>query len=152
MEALLKQLASYGLSSDSSDLLDELKSKQRHPSVVELMTLLQTEVKTYSGVFIVIDALDEYPDVVQKDFMAKLQSLPSIKLLVTSRPIEAIGQMVCADCRLNITAKDSDIKSYLENQLSSSHADMLRRLISKPSSSIRKEDIIKKVAMRAQGM
>jgi hypothetical protein len=152
MEALLKQLASHGLTSHSSDLLKELKSKQRPLSLGQIMTLLQTEVKTYFHVFTVIDALDEYSDVVRKDFMAKIQSLSSVKLLVTSWPIDSIGHDTCAYYRLDITAKDSDIKSYLKGQLSSSHASTLKRLISKPSSSIREEDIIARVTMKAQGM
>jgi hypothetical protein len=116
------------------------------------MALLQTEVKTYSCVFIVIDALDEYSDGVQKELIAKIQSLTSVKLLVTSRPILSIEYNLCADGKLEITAKDSDINAYLETQLSSPHADMLRRLISKPSSLISKEDIKNRVAMKAQGM
>jgi ankyrin repeat domain-containing protein 50 len=151
MEALLKQLALHGLTSHSSDLLKDLKSKQRHPSIGDLMILLKNEVKTYSGVFIVIDALDECSDVVRKDLMSKIQSLTFVKILVTSRPIDTIGHDVGADCRLDIFAKDSDIKCYLEGQLSSSHGAMMRRLITR-SSSIREKDIITKVTMKAQGM
>jgi hypothetical protein len=152
VEALLRQLALHGLTSDSLALLKEKKDKLHPLSLGQLMTLLQMEVQTYSCVFVVIDALDEYSDRVQKDLMAKIQSLTPVKLLVTSRPILSIEHNLCADCKLDITAKDSDIKAYLEAQLSSPHADMLRRLISKPSSSIRKEDIIEKVTMKAQGM
>jgi hypothetical protein len=152
MAALLKQSAWHNLTSNSSDLLRDCKSKQHHPSLGQLMTLLQKELKTYSSVFLVIDALDEYPDGIQKDLMAKIQSLTSVNLLVTSRPIPAIEHTLCPDCKLYVTAKDSDIHAYLEAKLSSPHARMLRRLISKPSSSIRKEDIIEKVTMKAQGM
>jgi hypothetical protein len=152
MEALLRQLAVHGLTSDSLALLKEQKDKLRPLSLGQLITLLQTEVKTYTCVFIVIDALDESSDIVQKDLMAKIQSLTSVKLLVTSRPILSIEHHLGADCKLEITAKDSDINAYLEAQLASPRADMLRRLISKPSCSISKEDIMNMVAMKAQGM
>ena len=152
MEALLRQLALRGLTSDALALLKGQKDKLCRLSLGQLMSLLQTEVKTYSCVFIVIDALDEYTDGVQKELIAKIQTLTSVKLLVTSRPILSIEHYLCADAKLAITAKDSDIKAYLETQLSSPHADMLRRLISKPSSLISKEDIMNRVAMKAQGM
>jgi hypothetical protein len=152
MEALLRQLALHGLTSDALALLKGQKDKLHPLSLGQLMTLLQTEVKTYSCVFIVIDALDEYSDTVQRELMAKIQSLTSVKLLVTSRPILSIEHNLCADGKLEITAKDTDINAYLEAQLSSPHADMLRRLISKSSSLISKEDIMNRVAIKAQGM
>ena len=152
MEALLRQLALHGFTSDALALLKGQKDKLQPLSLGQLMSLLQTEVKTYSRVFIVIDALDEYSDGVQKELIAKIQSLTSVKLLVTSRPILSIEHNLGADSKLEITAKDSDINAYLETQLSSPHADMLRRLISKPSSLISKEDIMNRVAMKAQGM
>jgi hypothetical protein len=151
MEALLKQLALHGLTSNSLVLLQEHKTKQRHPSLEQLMILLQNEVKTHSCVFILIDGLDEYSDVVLKDLMVNIQSLTTVKLLVTSRPIYSIEHDVCADCRLNIASKGSDIKSYLEGQLSSPHGRMMKRLISK-SSSITEGDIIKTIIMKAEGM
>jgi hypothetical protein len=152
MEALLRQLALYGLTSNTSALLKRQKDKLQPLSLGQLMAMLQTEVKTYSCVFIIIDALDECSDGVQKELIAKVQSLTSVKLLVTSRPILSIEHNLCADAKLEITAKDSDINAYLETQLSGPHADMLRRLISKPSSLISKEDIMKRVVMKAQGM
>jgi hypothetical protein len=152
MEVLLRQLAVHGLTSDTLAFLKGQRDKLHPFSLGKLMALLQTEVKTYSSVFIVIDALDECSDGVQKELMGKIQSLTSVKLLVTSRPILSIEHNLCADAKLEITAKDSDINAYLENKLSSPHADMLRRLISKPSSLISKEDIMNRVAMKAQGM
>ncbi|KAF8226373.1 hypothetical protein L208DRAFT_1051913, partial [Tricholoma matsutake] len=90
MAALLRQLALHNLTYDSQALLNRLKNKQHHPSLGQLRTLLQNEVDAYSRVFMVIDALDECSDVVQKDFMEKIQSLTSVKLLVTSRLIDSI--------------------------------------------------------------
>jgi hypothetical protein len=150
--ALFKQLALHQLTADSLDLLKDLKSKQRHPPQRQLMSLLQNEVKNHSSVFLVIDALDEYPDGIQKDLMVEIQSLTSVQLLVTSRPILAIEHTLCPDYKLHITAKSSDIHTYLEAQFSSPHANMMRRLISKPSSTIRKEDIMEGVTAKAQGM
>jgi hypothetical protein len=116
------------------------------------MDLLQNELKTYSSVFLVIDALDEYPDSTQRGLMAEIQSLTSVQLLVTSRPILAIEHTLCPDGKLHITAKGSDIHTYLEAQFSSPDASMMRRLISKPSSAIRKDDIIEGVTAKAQGV
>jgi hypothetical protein len=150
--ALFKQLALHQLTADSLDLLKDLKSKQRHPPLRQLMDLLQYELKTYSSVFLIIDALDEYPDSTQRSLMAEIQSLGSVQFLVTSRPILAIEHTLCPDCKLHITAKGSDIHTYMESQFSSPHASMMRRLISKPSSAIRKENIIEGVTAKAQGM
>jgi hypothetical protein len=152
MAALLRQLALHGLTSNTLALLKGQKDKEKPLSLGQLMVLLQTEVKTYSYVSIVIDALDECSDGVQKEFIAKIQSLASVQLLVTSRPILSIEHNLGAGNKLEITAKDSDINAYLETQFSSPHADMLRRLISKPSSLISKEDIMNRVAVKAQGM
>jgi hypothetical protein len=152
LAALLKQLALHNLTSESSDLLKDFRSKQCHPPLRQLRALLQNEVKIYSSVFLVIDALDEYPYGIQESLVAEIQSLTSLQLLVTSRPIPTIEHTLCPDYKLHIAAKGSDIHTYLEAQFSGPHASMMRRLISKPSSAIRKEDIIKGVTAKAQGM
>jgi hypothetical protein len=150
--ALLKQLALHNLTSESSDLLKDFKRRKCHPPLSQLRALVQNEVKMCSCVFLVIDALDEYPDRIQKGLVAQIQSLTSLQPLVTSRTILAIEHALFPDCKLHITAKGSDIHTYMEAQFSSPYASMMRRLISKPSSTIKKEDIIEGVTAKAQGM
>jgi hypothetical protein len=153
LEALLKQLAFYHLTSGSIELLQK-KHKERgcRPSLDTLTKLLETEIQTYSRIFIVVDALDEcFPEHVQEGFLAKLRSLTvdsTAKLMVTSRYIPSIELAIHADIRLEIIAMESDIISHVEARILEN--SMLKRLVTKPPSL--EEKVVGTVVEKAQGM
>ena len=138
--------------SDSIEALKNDKDQGRRPPLDELMTLLEAETKTYSRVFIVVDALDEcFPEEARNDLLEKLRSLtniPSAKLMVTSRHIPSIESAICADVELEIIALDSDIEALVKARISKNK--MVERLITRRPSI--KEKVIGTVVEKAQGM
>ena len=55
------------------------------PRHEELLDILQKSIPLFNRVYIIIDALDEFPDDARDDFLKALVSLPA-RLLLTSRP------------------------------------------------------------------
>jgi len=152
LEALLKQLAHHRLTLDSIKALKTDKDQGCRPSLETLMTVLETEIKAYSRVFVVVDALDEcFPEEACNNLLERLRSLtkiPSAKLMVTSRDIPSIESAICADVKLEIIALDSDIKALVEARIS--EVKMLERLINRQPSI--KEKVVMTVVEKAQGM
>ena len=71
-------------------------------------------------VFIVIDALDEYPELekTQKSFLAEIRGLlPKVRLMVTSRNIPSIENMFKHDTRLEIRAQEQDVRKFIKSQM-----------------------------------
>ena len=152
LEALLKQLAHHRLTSDSIKSLKTDKDLGRRPSLDKLMTVLETEIKTYFRVFMVVDALDEFfLEEARNDLLEKLRfltNIPSAKLMITSRHIPSIERTICADIKLEIVALDSDIEALIEARISKDK--MLERLVTREPSI--KEEVIETVLKKAQGM
>lgn len=115
------------LARQNAAILEDIKSCHRHhtryetrPSLNEFATLLRLQVEKFDEVFIVIDALDECPehDQVRKSFLAELRALlPKVSLMVTSRDVPSIENMFKHDIRLEIRARDQDIRGFIKSQM-----------------------------------
>jgi hypothetical protein len=120
---------------------------KRSPSSSELSSLLQSEARNFSKLFIVIDALDECPSVddMTSKFLLELQKT-SLHLLITSRPhLKSVIEQLLPDAiRLEIRAHDEDIRTYLDEQFRKKH--QLRLLVKDTT------EIIKKITEKAKGM
>jgi hypothetical protein len=120
---------------------------KRRPTSSELSSLLKSEALNFSKLFIVIDALDECPSVddMTSKFLLELQRT-SPHLLVTSRPhLKSVIEQYLPDAnRLEIRARDEDIKTYLDEQFRKKHK--LRLLVKDTT------EIIKKITDKAKGM
>lgn len=111
----------------SPALSDDVKSCYKHhaqygtrPSINETAKILRSQVEKFSKVFVVIDALDECPELEQtrKTFLAEIRGLlPKVRLLVTSRNVPSIETMFRNDTRLDIRAQDQDIRKFIESQM-----------------------------------
>ena len=103
-----------------------------YPSSDEYLLMLRSQIKSFSRVFIVLDALDECLDDPETNtmnsFLKALDQLPrNVHVLFTSRPDISIGQRVRADRELEISADSRDLKMYLESRINS--LEHLRRLV-----------------------
>ena len=117
--------------------LDDIKSCHKHharygtrPSLNETARLLRLQVDTFDRVFIVIDALDECPELDQtrQAFLVEVRGLlPNIRLMVTSRNIPSIENIFKHDTRLEIRAQDQDVRKFIESQME--HRDDLVDLL-----------------------
>jgi hypothetical protein len=95
------------------------------PTRDEIIQALQSEIRSYSKTFLVVDALDECSDSeIWKGLLKELRSLyGNINLMITSRHLPAIerefdrGGMFSKSMRLEIRATDGDVRKYLEGQM-----------------------------------
>lgn len=104
-------------------LYSDYRARQTRPSISQYMELLQSAVRSYEKVLIVIDALDECVEVdgTRKAVLNALQKLePKVNLLVTSRDMSSIQQQLGSATRLDIQASDDDIRLYIEDRISNS--------------------------------
>ncbi len=108
-------------------VLEDIKQCYHHckrlrtlPTVKEIARLLRCQVENFDEVFIVIDALDECPEVDQtrKDFLAEVRGLlPKVRIMVTSRQLLSIEGMIKDDIRLDIRAREQDVRKFIESQI-----------------------------------
>ncbi|KAF8537870.1 ankyrin repeat-containing domain protein, partial [Trichophaea hybrida] len=101
------------------------------PSFEEISRALHVMINSYHKVFVVLDALDEYSNEKSRaSLIAALQSLQlNVNLLVTSRPNDAIARLFEGKNRLEISAHDEDVQSYVDGRISAE--DRLSRHIRK---------------------
>ncbi|KAK5661436.1 hypothetical protein OQA88_11337 [Cercophora sp. LCS_1] len=99
------------------------------PGPDEYIGMLKAEIKTFTRVFIVVDALDEAldgpPEHTMTNFVKALNQLPTnTHILYTSRPLDTIAGVITADKDILITPKDTDgdLRSYFKNQVEKSMA------------------------------
>jgi hypothetical protein len=119
-----------------------------HPTLHEFEESLQIEIRSYSKVFVIVDALDECTDdATRTALLATLKDLP-VNLFVTSRYSLTIEEKFDGVKRLDIRAHDNDVRRYVEKRIS--REDRLSRHV-KADPSLQ-DDIINKVVDSAKGM
>lgn len=130
LAALLRQLAegTSQLTEGTSQLheaimnLDKKCQRKRRPTIDELTQALLEILRTYDGVYFVVDGLDEcsnWNDDIRLFFLDKiryLQKNAAVKLLVTSRDIPAIQEGFQHDLRLEIAARKEDVLRHLQSR------------------------------------
>lgn len=117
--SLLKQVIQ-----DRPRASDEIKSFYKdhivqgsRPNCEELRKAFQSEIGN-STVFLVVDALDEYPERDQELLLLELQSLAStLKLMVTSRPLPLIERLFQDAIHLEIRATHDDVQKYIRSRI-----------------------------------
>ena len=147
LAALLKQLAQGQqlIPEPVKSLYEHHKTRKSRPSSDEISTSLLATSKSYSQVFIIIDALDECrdDDGTRAKLLSRIRNLQTqsnVKLMATSRLITKIEQEFEKDIRLDVRASNDDVERYLDSQMSRLPSCVLER----PSLQQRiKTDIIK---------
>ncbi|KAJ7806463.1 hypothetical protein B0H14DRAFT_2381890, partial [Mycena olivaceomarginata] len=96
------------------------ESYQRHsekgtrPTVAEICGVLSSEVAQWSQVYIVVDALDEYPVDKRMILLKHLTTMgPTVNLMLTSRPHIALPSL--PHMEIEICASDNDIEIYVDH-------------------------------------
>jgi len=93
---------------------------QDYTAINEVLSMLGPEAQRFSKVFIVVDALDECPEVdgTRARLLAALQTLQgTFNLLVTSRDLASIAEDFCETKRLDIYASDDDVRKFIQNRI-----------------------------------
>lgn len=132
---LLKQLAE-GLSplpASLKALYGDHNGNGTRPPFAKASEVLQSLIKTsYKRVFIVVDALDEYrtSDSRRTRFIEGLFDFQKCgaSIFATSRPVPDIMDTFARSLRLEIFARDDDIRTYVHRQISRRGESMLHNV------------------------
>ncbi|KAJ7021961.1 hypothetical protein C8F04DRAFT_1049377 [Mycena alexandri] len=119
--AIWRQLAlKQPISSDLHGLYKTHRAQGTRLSLDETYSILQSTVSEFLRVFIVVDALDEYPEGNRNTLLRNLWKLGApVRLMLTSRPHIHIDHMLNVET-LHIQATEQDIRMYLEGQIQDS--------------------------------
>jgi hypothetical protein len=95
--------------------------KRTTPSLDEVFNVLQAVLGQYSKVYVILDAIDEYPEAQRQILLQYLMAMGStVNLILTSRPhIRPDGSLPNLEA-LEICASEDDIRRYVEGQIQKS--------------------------------
>ncbi|KAJ7474907.1 ankyrin repeat-containing domain protein [Mycena latifolia] len=118
MASLWRQLVwQKSISSTVHQLYAKHCELHTRPTPDEIHTDLCSTISEYSKVFILVDALDEYPENQRGVLLRNLSNLgPNVSLMLTSRPHIDIGGFANPD-PLEIRASEDDIRQYVHAQV-----------------------------------
>ncbi|KAJ6487307.1 ankyrin repeat-containing domain protein, partial [Mycena vulgaris] len=124
LAGLWRQLAlDRDISSIVEDLYKQHREKGTVPSLEEVVNVLRSSLKEFSKVFVIVDALDEYPNespTFQREillqYLAEMGS--NVNLMITSRPnISPESSSLPNLETLDIQAAPEDIQAYINAQI-----------------------------------
>jgi hypothetical protein len=102
-------------------LYDHHKERRTRPPLADFFRALNSAVAQYPKVYLVIDALDEYPEDKRHKFLQNLGTLGShVNILITSRPHINLDSIFLGLKIIDIHATEDDINKYLEGQFGTS--------------------------------
>ena len=140
---------SGSLTTEVRDLYSTHVRQNTAPTLDEVQKILQSEIARHSKIFVVIDALDEYPEGDRSTLLKKLRELrPTINLMVTSRYLDAIANDFEGSPQLEISANVEDVRAYIVGRISGEKR--LSRFVSKDAAL--GENIVNTVAGKAKKM
>ncbi|KAJ7445363.1 hypothetical protein B0H11DRAFT_2249497 [Mycena galericulata] len=100
------------------------REKGTAPSLEEVVKVLHSSLKEFSKVFVIIDALDEYPEdqrfILLKHLVEQMGLNLNVNLMVTSRPHVPAGPSLPNVETLEIGAMPEDIQRFVNAQIDSS--------------------------------
>lgn len=117
----------------------------------EIRQTLQSEIKMFAKVFIIVDALDECSEAggARGKLLNELRSLAdTVRLLVTSRDLPSISQYFRGTKRLDIHADDQDVRDYIESRIRQ-ESELAALVEGHPTL---QEEIVKGIIENARGM
>lgn len=94
--------------------------RQTHPSFSEYLMMLTDQIHAFKRVYVVIDALDECTEMdnVRRSLLEGILQMPSfVSVLVTSRFIPIIGDILDNPPCLIVKAQDHDIHAHVRSRL-----------------------------------
>ncbi|KAJ7241252.1 ankyrin repeat-containing domain protein [Mycena rebaudengoi] len=130
-------------------LYEKHQSRHTRPSLNEFHEILRSTVAEYSKVFMVVDALDEYPEAHRHILLDALAATgKSVSLMLTSQPNIAPEAFFPTGSVLRISAKDEDIHCYVEAQIQNSFR-LSKHVKARPEL---REEIKTKISENTDGM
>ncbi|KAF8218034.1 ankyrin repeat-containing domain protein [Mycena galopus ATCC 62051] len=91
--------------------------RKTRPSLDEVLKILLSAIAQYSKVYLIVDALDEYPEAARFELLEHLSAImmvPTVNLMLTSRPHITLDPFFADRCTLDIKATENDICQYID--------------------------------------
>lgn len=139
------------LSGEVNELYKSHIARSTRPTLNEVSKVLQSEVKNFSRIFIIVDALDECPKEKRSRaiLISELRELqPRVNLMVTSRFLDTIACAFAGVRKIEINASIEDLQKYTEGRIFGED-QLLENVEKDPALG---EEIIRTVAENAQQM
>ena len=122
--SLLRQIvrSKNVISTELMMLYEKHLEKRTRASVDELCSVLCSEIRTFTRVFVLVDAMDEFnekigdraPLVTQ---LTRVMQQHQIRLMITSRHNADIEKTFPSAVSVEIRASDEDVRKYLESRI-----------------------------------
>lgn len=120
------------------------------PSSSENIRLLKAMRGHFSKAFVLVDALDEFPDAERRSLIRDLNTLaPTVQVLITSRYVPSIRSQLQAFGTMPIKARDEDVRIALAARILDAGDDLARVLKKDPTLH---ETIINAIIEKTKGM
>ncbi|KAJ7318937.1 hypothetical protein DFH08DRAFT_1086305 [Mycena albidolilacea] len=95
--------------------------KHTSPSLDEVVHVLRSSFGEFSKVYIIVDAIDEYPEAHRRILLQRLAAMgPTFNLMITSRPHLTPDASLLNLRALEIRANDDDVRKYIDAQIQTS--------------------------------
>lgn len=127
------------------------------PGPDEYISMIKSEIETFTKVFIVVDALDECldesPEPAATAFVRALDQLPKkTHMLFTSRPMVSIHDLVNADKKILVQTNTDDLGAYFKNRING--ATWLKKLVERGMQKNPQffQNAVDAIVTRSQGM
>jgi hypothetical protein len=102
-------------------LYDQHKERRTRPQLDDFFRVLNLAAAEYPKVYLVIDALDEYPEDKRHLFLQYLAKLGAqVNIMITSRPHINLESIFANLQIIDIYATEQDIHQYLDGQIQNS--------------------------------
>jgi hypothetical protein len=102
----------------ANDLYQWHCEKRTTPSLKEVVDVLHSSFAAFSTVYIIVDAIDEYPEAQRCILLQRLAAMgPTVNLLITSRPHISPDPSFRNLDALEIRASEDDIREYVDSHL-----------------------------------
>jgi hypothetical protein len=91
--------------------------RRTRPSPGEVLKVLRSAIGEYSKVYLIVDALDEYPEAPRLkllEYLSIAMKAPTVNLMLTSRPHITLNPFFPGRHALDINATENDICQYID--------------------------------------
>ncbi|KAJ7694446.1 hypothetical protein B0H17DRAFT_1009308, partial [Mycena rosella] len=108
------------ISSLAQELYQDHSEKGTRPSLGKIHAVLRSAVTEWSKIYVVVDALDEYPEDERHILLEHLAALgPTVNLMLTSRPHISLHDLDSFRNleTIKIRATEEDVRKYLDEQI-----------------------------------
>jgi hypothetical protein len=102
----------------AKELYQQHQEKGTAPLLEEVADVLSSSIKEFSKVFVIVDAMDEYPEIQREVLLPHLAAMGSnVNLMITSRPNISPESSFPELKILDIQAALEDIQGYIDAQI-----------------------------------